>query len=40
VFFVFAVADLDKERAFIFAPDAAETGRNAEVLAGDYWFVE
>ena len=40
MFFVFAAADLDKARTFISALDAAETARNAGVLAGDYWFVE
>ena len=39
VFFVFAVADLNRAKAFISAPDAAKTGRDAGVLEGDYWFV-
>jgi hypothetical protein len=39
VFFVFAVADLNRAKSFISAPDAAKTGRDAGVLAGDYWFV-
>lgn len=40
VFFVFAVASLDKAQAFIAAPDAAQTGKASGVLEGDYWFVE
>lgn len=40
VFFVLTVADLDKAKAFISAPDAAETGRRAGVRDGNYWFVE
>ena len=39
VFFVFAVADLNRAKAFISAPDAAKTGKDAGVLEGDYWFV-
>lgn len=39
-FFIFTVADIDKAEAFISAPDAAETGRKAGVLDGEYWFVE
>jgi hypothetical protein len=38
--FIFIVAGLDKARAFISAPGAAETGSKSRVLAGDYWFVE
>ena len=37
---MFIGADVDKARAFISAPDAAETGSKSCVLAGDYWFVE
>jgi hypothetical protein len=37
---MFIVADLNKARAFISAPDAAERGLKSCVLAGDYWFVE
>jgi hypothetical protein len=40
VFFVLAVADIDKAKAFISAPDAEEIGRLAGVRDGDYWFVE
>lgn len=39
VFFVFAVADLNRAKAFISAPDAAKAGRDAGVLEGEYWFV-
>jgi len=40
VFFVFAVADINRAKAFISAPDAAKTGRDAGVIEGDYWFVD
>jgi len=40
VFFTFTVADIDKAKAFISAPDAEETGRKSGVLDGDIWFVE
>jgi hypothetical protein len=40
IFFVFAVADLNRAKAFISAPDAAQAGREAGVVEGDYWFVE
>ncbi len=40
VFFVLAVTHLDKAKAFISAPEAAETGRRAGVRDGNYWFVE
>lgn len=40
VFFILAVADIDKAKAFISAPDAEETGRLAGVRDGNYWFVE
>jgi len=39
VFFVFAVADLSRAKAFISAPDAAKSARDAGVLEGEYWFV-
>lgn len=40
IFFVFAVADLDRAKAFISAPDAARAGKESGVLQGNYWFVE
>jgi hypothetical protein len=40
VFFVFAVADLERAKAFITAPEAARAGRDSGVLEGDYWFVK
>ena len=40
VFFVLTVADIDKAKAFILAPDAEETGRRAGVREGNYWFVD
>ena len=40
VFFVFAVADLNRAKAFIAAPDAARAAKEAGVLEGDYWFVD
>jgi hypothetical protein len=39
IFFIFAVADLTRAKAFISAPDAAQIGKDAGVLEGDYWFV-
>ena len=39
VFFVFAVADLNRAKAFIAAPEAAKAGRDSGVIEGDYWFV-
>jgi hypothetical protein len=39
VFFVFAVADLNRAKAFISAPDAAQAGKDSGVIEGDYWFV-
>ena len=40
VFFVFAVADIERAKAFISAPDAGQAAKESGVLAGDYWFVE
>lgn len=40
VVFILTVADIDKARAFVSAPDAEETGRRAGVREGNYWFVE
>jgi len=40
VFFIFAVADIDKAKAFISAPEAEEIGRRAGVRDGDCWFVQ
>lgn len=40
VFFIFAVADLDRANAFISSDDAKEAGKASGVLEGDYWFVE
>jgi hypothetical protein len=40
VFFLFAVSDLEKAKAFIATPEAAETGKAAGVLDGEYHFVE
>jgi hypothetical protein len=40
VFFIFTVADINKAKAFLSAPEAAETGRRAGVSDGNYWFVE
>jgi hypothetical protein len=33
------VTDLDKARALISAPEAAEAVENSGVLSGEYWFV-
>lgn len=40
VFFVFEVASLDKARAFIDDPRAAEAGKTSGVLDGEYRFLE
>jgi hypothetical protein len=40
IFFLFEVGSLEKARAFINAPDAAETGKAAGVLDGEYHFLE
>jgi len=40
VFFVFEVDSLEKARAFIKAPEAAEAGKASGVLDGDYHFLE
>lgn len=39
-FFVFAVADLSRAKAFISSPDATKSGKESGVLEGEYWFVE
>ncbi len=39
IFFVFAVEDLNRAKAHISAPDAAQAGKDAGVLEADYWFV-
>ncbi len=40
VFFVFEVGSIEKARAFIDAPEAAEAGNEFGVLEGEYHFVE
>jgi hypothetical protein len=40
VFFLFEVESLDKARAFIGAPEAAEAGRDSGVIEGEYHFIE
>jgi hypothetical protein len=40
VFFVFEVDDIQRARAFISAPEAAEAGKTAGVLDGEYHFAE
>ncbi|MBZ5535598.1 MAG: hypothetical protein LAO31_06550 [Acidobacteriia bacterium] len=40
VFFVFEVDSLEKARAFINTPGAAEAGRASGVLDGEYHFLE
>ncbi len=39
VFFIMSVADAGKARAFLAAPEGAESGREAGVVEGEYWFV-
>lgn len=40
VFFVFAVAGMDRAREFIHDPAAAEAGRASGVIDGEYHFVD
>jgi hypothetical protein len=40
VYFVFEVDSLDKARAFINTPAAAEAGKASGVLDGEYHFLE
>ena len=40
IFFVFRVSSVDRARAFIRDPAAAETGAAAGVLDGEYYFLE
>ena len=40
VFFLFKVEDRGRAEAFMSSPDAAETGRRAGVIDGDYHFLE
>ena len=40
VFFLFEVTSLDKARAFINNPAAAEAGKTSGVLGGEYHFLE
>lgn len=40
VFFLFEVKDMDKARAFITDPAAAETGKKSGVLDGECHFLE
>lgn len=40
VFFVFEVANLDNARTFVSDPAAAEVGKTAGVLEGEYHFLE
>ena len=40
VFFMFGVASLDKARAFISNPEAAQAGDASGVVEGEYHFIE
>lgn len=40
VFFAFVVADLDRARAFVSNPAAAEAGKASGVQDGEYHFLE
>jgi len=40
VFFLFEVAGMEKAKAFISNPEAAEAGESSGVLDGEYHFVE
>jgi hypothetical protein len=40
VFFLFGVADMEKAKSFLHAPESAEAGRESGVIDGEYHFVE
>jgi hypothetical protein len=40
VFFIFQVASVEQARKFVSDPSAAEVGRVAGVLDGEYYFLE
>jgi len=40
VFFLFEVASLERARAFISTPEAAEAGKESGVIEGEYHFLE
>ena len=40
VFFVFDLESIERAKAFINAPEAAEAGRHSGVIEGEYHFVE
>ena len=40
VFFLFEVSSIEKARAFVSAPEAAEAGRASGVVDGEIHFVE
>lgn len=40
VFFLLEVSDIAKAKIFISTPEAAETGKAAGVLDGEYHFIE
>ena len=40
VFFLFRVEDLDRARAFVTDPAAAEAGREAGVVDGEIWYLD
>jgi hypothetical protein len=40
VFFLFEVASIEKAKAFISNPEAAQAGQSSGVLDGEYHFVE
>jgi len=40
VFFLFDVADVERAKAFINDPKAAESGRESGVLDGEYHFLQ
>lgn len=40
IFYSFDVADLERAKAFIHAPDAAEVGRSSGVIDGEYRFID
>ena len=39
VFFIFRVESIEKAKAFVSTPEAAETGKRSGVLDGEYHFL-
>lgn len=39
-FFLLEVADIDRAKAFLAAPESAEAGRTSGVIDGEYYFLQ